>query len=47
LVNAFIETPGKQGYLFVINVDEKQVSLDKTQIEKLVNQFEAAMKKPV
>ncbi|MES2649947.1 MAG: hypothetical protein V4717_23925 [Bacteroidota bacterium] len=46
LVNAFIETPGRQGYLFVINVDEKEVSIDKQQLEMVVKRFETNMKKP-
>lgn len=46
LVNAFIETPGTQGYLFVINVDEKELSLDPAKLEQVVDRFEAAMKKP-
>jgi hypothetical protein len=46
LVNAFIETPGRQGYLFVINVDEKEVSINQEQLESVVSRFETNMKKP-
>jgi hypothetical protein len=46
LVNAFIETPGSQGYLFVINVDEKQIRLDPQQLTAIVNHFELNRKKP-
>ena len=46
LVNAFIETPGSQGYLFVINVDEKQISLDPQQLTAVVKHFELNRKKP-
>lgn len=46
LVNAFIETPGTQGYLFVINVDEKQLSIDPQQITTLVDHFESKTKVP-
>ncbi len=46
LVNAFIETPGKQGYLFVINVDDKEVSLNKGKLEALVKEFEGGIEKP-
>jgi hypothetical protein len=45
LVNAFIETPGSKGYLIVINVDDKQISLDRERIEAAVNRFEAGLKK--
>jgi hypothetical protein len=46
LVNAFIETPGSQGYLFVINVDEKQVSIDPQRLAEIVSHFESTRKKP-
>jgi hypothetical protein len=46
LVNAFIETPGTQGYLFVINVDGKEVSLDKNKVSEIADRFENSIKKP-
>lgn len=45
LVNAFIETPGSQGYLFVVNVDEKQITLDKEKIAQVADHFESCLKK--
>jgi hypothetical protein len=46
LINAFIETPGTKGYLFVINVDGKEVSLDKNRISEIADRFEDSIKKP-
>ncbi len=40
LVNAFLSTPGDTGYLFVINLDNKQKSVSQREIEEWVNAFE-------
>jgi hypothetical protein len=36
LVNAFLSTPGKFGYLFVINVDDQRKPLSREEIERLI-----------
>lgn len=46
LVNAFIETAGTKGYLMVINVDDKEISLKSNSIEQIADHFESVMKKP-
>ncbi len=46
LVNAFIETPGNKGYLIVINIDDKQTAVTPSEIERLVDHYEAGIKKP-
>jgi hypothetical protein len=33
LVNAFLSTPGKQGFLFVINVDDQRKPVSRGEIE--------------
>jgi hypothetical protein len=41
LVNAFIETAGRQGYMLVLNVQDTASAVDQLVIEKWVDQFEA------
>lgn len=38
LVNAFLSTPGRKGYLFVINIDDQRRSVSRTEVEALVRQ---------
>lgn len=40
LVNAFLSTPGADGYLFVINMDDQQKAVAPLEIQLLVNEFE-------
>ncbi|MEO7310291.1 MAG: hypothetical protein ABIX01_07845 [Chitinophagaceae bacterium] len=40
LVNAFLSTPGADGYLFVINIDDQQKAVDASQLQLLVDGFE-------
>ena len=40
LVNTFIATPGTTGYLMVVNLDNQQKPVSRTEIEQLVLQFE-------
>ncbi|NCI48133.1 hypothetical protein [Sediminibacterium soli] len=39
LANAFVSTPGTTGYLFVINLDNRQQAVEKAEIETLVNDY--------
>ena len=41
LVNTFLSTPGTQGHLIVINLDNQQKKITREEIEQLVNSFEA------
>lgn len=43
LVNTFLETKGTQGFLMVINLDDKKAPVTRQEIEALVNQFELSM----
>lgn len=45
MVNAFIETPGTQGYLIVINIDDQQQAVKLEEIQQLTANFEATLKK--
>ena len=47
MVNAFLSTPGVDGYLLVINIDDQQKAVSKTELEKLVAAFEGIKKAPV
>jgi hypothetical protein len=40
LVNAFSSTPGKTGYLFVINVDDQRKPVSRTEVESWVKNYE-------
>jgi hypothetical protein len=40
LVNCFIETKGTQGYLIVINLDDKKMPVGKDEVEALITRFE-------
>ena len=40
LVNSFLATPGTTGYLIVVNIDNQQKPVSRTEIEQLVQQFE-------
>jgi hypothetical protein len=40
LVNAYVTAPGDNGYLFVINLDNRQKPVTREEIEMLVNTFE-------
>jgi hypothetical protein len=40
LVSAFMATPGSKGYLFVINLDDKQAPVSRTELEQLVKTYE-------
>jgi hypothetical protein len=42
LVNTFLETPGKKGYLLVINLDDKQSPVSREELENLINKFEGS-----
>ncbi len=44
LVNAFLSTPGADGYLFVINIDDQQKSVQPLQLQQLVKDFENKIK---
>jgi len=46
MVNAFLSTPGTEGYLFVINIDGQQKAVSAAEIEKLVKAFEGTKKAP-
>lgn len=41
LTNTFLSTPGSTGYLFVINIDNRQKAVSREEIEKWVQEFEA------
>jgi hypothetical protein len=45
LVNAFIETPGTQGYLIVINIDDQQEAVKLEEIQQLTAHYENTVKK--
>jgi hypothetical protein len=47
LVNAFLSTPGADGYLFVINIDDQQKAVDPLQLQQLVKDFELKKHKPL
>jgi hypothetical protein len=36
LVNAFLSTPGREGYLFVINIDDQRRPVSRAEVEALV-----------
>lgn len=40
LVNTFIETKGTQGFMMVINIDDKKAPVTREEVEALVNHFE-------
>jgi hypothetical protein len=40
LVNTFIETKGSQGFMMVINLDDKKAPVTREEVEALVNHFE-------
>lgn len=40
LVNTFIETPGMNGFLIVINLDDKKAPVTREEVEAFVNHFE-------
>ena len=40
LVNAFTATAGNRGYLYVIDIDDQKKAVSKTEVEKLVKEFE-------
>jgi hypothetical protein len=40
LVNTFIETKGSQGFMMVINLDDKKAAVTREEVEALVNKFE-------
>jgi len=40
LVNAFLSTPGKNGYLMVINLDDKKAPVSREEVEQIVAAFE-------
>ncbi len=44
MVNAFLSTPGADGYLFVVNIDNQQKALEPLQLQKLVKDFETKKK---
>jgi len=44
MVNAFLSTPGTNGYLFVVNIDDAQMAVSPLQLEKLVKDFEMKKK---
>lgn len=39
LVNAFLSTPGRQGYLIVVNLDDQRKAVSRTEVEALVNRI--------
>jgi hypothetical protein len=41
LVNTFLATPDKKGYLLVINLNDKKAPVTREEIEKIVNKFES------
>jgi hypothetical protein len=41
LVNSFVSTPGTDGYLYVINLDNQARAVDRQELETLVQQYEA------
>ncbi len=41
LVSTYSQSPGKNGYLFVINLDTQEKPVSRAEVEKLVNQFES------
>jgi len=43
LVNTFIETKGTQGFMMVINLDDKKAPVTREEVEALVNKFEMMM----
>ena len=40
LVNTFVSTPGKKGYLIVINLDDQKKAVSSEELERIVNSFE-------
>jgi hypothetical protein len=40
LVNAFSATAGNRGYLYVIDIDDQKKAVSKTEVERLVKEFE-------
>jgi len=40
LVNSFLATPGRQGWLIVINLDDQRRAVSREEVEKLVGAFE-------
>lgn len=40
LVNAFLSTPGKNGYLMVINLDDKKAPVSREEVEEIVSKYE-------
>jgi hypothetical protein len=44
LVNAFLSTPGRKGFLIVVDVDDKREAVSRAEVEGWVNRFE--MKNP-
>lgn len=40
LVNTFLETPDKKGYLLVIDLDDKKAPVTREEIEAIINKFE-------
>jgi hypothetical protein len=44
LVSAFQSTPGSQGYLYVVNIDDQQKPVGRQEIEAWVKRFEPAIK---
>jgi hypothetical protein len=45
LVNTFLSTPGRQGYMMVINIDNKQTAIAPNEIEKMILDYEATLEK--
>lgn len=43
LVNTFIETQGTQGYMMVINIDDKQAPVSPEEIDAIVKKFELSL----
>jgi hypothetical protein len=41
LVNTFLETPDKKGYLLVINLDDKKAPVTREEIETIINKYES------
>jgi hypothetical protein len=40
LSSTYINSPGKNGYLYVINLDNQEKAVTRAEVEKLVNKFE-------
>jgi len=45
LVNTWLSTPGKKGYLYVINVDDRHEPVTRAEVETWVNKWEMSGKR--